>query len=136
MEEYRPKGWRGCLVFVVFIGIVITGCMMSVYVGIDVVCSNSAHTWLPDYPGATLINQEHNFIRPFGIGETTRALYSPEARRAVELWYMRHDADNVSQGRTRDGGMATMRWFLQEDDTRGGTLITLYSSCAADLIIP
>lgn len=120
---------RGCLVSWLAIAFGVFLCSGTIYVASDVSCASNAHLWLVDYPGSQLVSQEHSFIRPWGIGETTRVLLSPDPPRDVRMWYNRRDSDLARQGNEKRGGLGTLSWRVSESQ-EGGSLIVLHSNCA------
>ncbi len=129
----RVYTWRTWFMFLVIIFVIFSVCGMTVYVGLDVSCYNDAQKWLPDYPDAELVNESHTFVRAFGVGETTRILYTTDDQQTVYDWYFDHDQANNVTGARRDDGIGFMRWTVAENDG-GGTQIVLYSECSSDII--
>lgn len=120
---------RGCSLFLMIVTVVIFGVIFGLYFWVDTGCVAGANDWLDDYPGATFIRQEHSFLRPFGIGLTTRIVHSDHTIDTVEDWYISNDLARYRNGMSRADGAAWMRWFTEEADD-GGTIIILQSDCA------
>ena len=125
---------KGCLVF---LSVVVTGlflCMTTMFVSVDRKCVGDAHTFLPDYPGAEVIDAQYSWIHAFGIGETTRTLYTPDDRSLVIRWYQAHEQALSDEGKMVSSGYATVRRFLSQPEG-GGTIIRLYSQCETQLVL-
>jgi hypothetical protein len=132
--ERRSGGFRGCFLATLGITLGILICTFSVYVAVDVSCTGDAGRWLPDYPGAEVVSQTYSWLRPFGIGETIRVLYSPDSRRDVVNWYADRDQARVDRGDARDGGPALMRWaIVPPANGASGSTIILTSVCSPEL---
>lgn len=126
---------KGCAVAMVLSVIGIFVCAVAIYIAADVSCVRDANTWLVDYPGAELVSEEYTFLRPFGIGVTTRILYTPDPQTQVGMWYRSRDREiNVEQGLSRNIGVAQMRWTASPATDRDGTIIRLYSECAPTFV--
>lgn len=123
---------RGCLsMFLVFaVGSLL--CMGSVMVAADIGCVNNANTWLPDYPDAELVRQDYTMLRAFGLGETTRILYSTEELGVVRRWYQDTTTQLAVDGKTRVG-VARANWRVTEPDDGNGALIILSQDCASGI---
>ncbi len=126
---------RGCAVAMVLSVIGIFVCAVAIYIAADVSCVRDANTWLVDYPGAELVSEDYTFLRPFGIGVTTRILYTTDPQTQVGMWYRNRDqALNIEQGLSRNTGIAQMRWTAAPAQDRDGTYIRLYSECAPTFV--
>lgn len=84
----RPYGCsrRALLSILIVIG-VLFGCIIVSFVGVDAMCYSSLSQRLPYYPGATVTLERHNFLRPFGMGETIVILDSDDPPETVQKWY-------------------------------------------------
>ena len=125
--EGRPISRKAFLAAVVILGVGVLLCGGAIIFAIDQSCVSDAAAWIPPYPNASVVSEEHNFIRPFGIGSTTMTLHSPDAPTVVGDWY-----NNLRSGLARQQdyrGFAAMRWSISQADD-GGTDITLSSECA------
>ncbi|MEQ8674545.1 MAG: hypothetical protein RLP44_11330 [Aggregatilineales bacterium] len=129
----RVYTWRMWVAFMVIIFAIFCICGATVYVGLDVSCYNDAQKWLPDYPDAELLSEDYTFIRAFGVGETTRILFTTDDEDTVEDWYFNRDQTTNATGARRDDGIGFMRWTVREAGW-GGTQIVLYSECSSDII--
>ena len=112
--------------FFIMLGIVV--CSAVTFTVIDQKCLADSTRWLPDYPKATLVSQEYDFLRPFGIGETVRQLYSPDAANVVRRWYGEAWAKIGEEN--PDLGLAQPGYIVSEADSTGSTIM-LYSECAS-----
>ncbi|MDX1992325.1 MAG: hypothetical protein SF029_08050 [bacterium] len=126
---------RGCLFTAVLVLITLVGCISTSYITIDVSCIGDANRWLQDYPGSRVVMMDYSWLRPFGIGETRRILYTPDAAEEVEHWYRQNDIDLGLNGDRRDDGTAVLRWAAAPYPQGEGAVITLYSSCAPQLAV-
>jgi hypothetical protein len=129
------KGWglRGCLFQLVVMTLAIMLCLSGITVAVDASCHRDSTRWLVDYPDSEVVSHEYTFIRAWGIGETTRMLYSPHDPTTVRLWYNNHNTEIASQGHVRGGGQADMRWQIIENPDGDGTLIVLTTRCATQI---
>lgn len=126
-RDYGHTTVRGTLISVglILIGIAL---LTALVVGIvDRQCASDIDRWLPLYPGAAVVSEQHTFLRPRGIGETMMTLRTPDNQRTVNAWYLdylqRQTELNPNQGAATTG-------LRLEDAPDGGTLIHLYSECA------
>jgi hypothetical protein len=110
---------------VIMVGVVV---LLALVVGvIDQQCASDIERWLPLYPGADTVSQQHSFLRARGMGVTTLTLHTPDDRETVSAWYA--DSTQRQADLDPDRGAATSRLRL-EDAPDGGTLIHLDSECA------
>lgn len=131
----QRMGARGCLLSTLLMLIGVFGCMGTLYVVADNSCVQAANLWLPDYPGSRLVSQEQTWLRAFGIGETTRILYTTDDAEQVRRWYYQEDITKGSAGQSRDRNIAVLRWTVSPESQTGGALIRLFSSCAPELAL-
>jgi len=108
--EQRTTSLKGCLIVsLLMVGSTVL-CIFFGYVTADVLCVRHADPWMVDYPDAEVevITQEHSFLRPWGIGATTRVIRVYEDPRVVRQWYRdRHFALDASGTDTQ--GIGTIR---------------------------
>ncbi|MEQ8672229.1 MAG: hypothetical protein RLP44_01265 [Aggregatilineales bacterium] len=123
---------RGCFTMVVVFLVGITFCMGSVLIAADVSCVSNASTWLPEYPDAELVSQDYTMVRAFGIGETTRILYTEEDLGVVRRWYQDTITDLAVEGKSRVG-VARSNWRVTEPEDGNGSLIILAQDCASGI---
>jgi hypothetical protein len=133
-EEWRGGYGKGCLLAILAMMVGTAVCGSGVYYAVEHNCRVNAETWLVDYPGAELVREEHTFMRRFGIGETTRILYTPDDRITVLGWYSEHEIALGEQGHSRSNTMADLSWTFRPTDN-GGTQINLYSSCNPEMAL-
>lgn len=126
---------RGCLLVLVMIIISISACGGVFYVAVDASCVSDAELWLADYPYSVVQQETFTFFRPFGIGQTTRLLYSPDPINAVRAWYMARDTRLIGEGNIKNRGYARVTYLLRESSVGSGTDIILRSSCAQGLSV-
>lgn len=125
---------RGCLFGTFAVMFTVLTCTSMLYVVTDLNCAQAADRWLPDYPGAEVVSQTHSWLRPFGIGETTRILRTPDTVSEVDLWYLRSDRQRTANGELRDSNTAWLRWAVDEVES-GGSVIVLVSHCEPALAL-
>lgn len=137
--EYAPHesryNTRGCFIVIAMIFIGILACGSMFYVAVDISCVSEADLWLADYPNSRLIEERYTFMRPFGIGRTSRFLYSPDPQNAIRSWYMARDKRLIEAGNTKNRGYARTAYLLDKAPDGKGTLIALISTCAQGLSI-
>lgn len=135
-HEYRQSnlGLRGCLVLSLLMLLGVLGIGGGFYAAIDISCVAAANEWLPDYPDAELVEETYSFLRPWGVGETTRILYSPDAPFDVSIWYREGDRERSDEGKSPTDGPARMRWFVRETED-GGSTILLTSNCSSGIVL-
>jgi len=131
----RQTTLKGCLIVGLGMLLGTLACVSVIYIAVDTSCVSSANTWLPDYSGSQLVSEEHSWLRSFGIGETTRILYTTDTSGIVSRWYTRQDILNESQGKSRDGQIAQLRWAVGRDQNTDGAVIALVSRCAPELAL-
>jgi hypothetical protein len=126
---------KGCMIAMFFMLVGIVVCSASIYVAADVSCTNDARTWLEDYPESELITEDYTFFRAFGLGETTRVLYTADHANDVRNWYLTQDRARDAEGLRRNIGIARMNWQVTgADDRDEGSYILLYSECAKNFV--
>ena len=105
----------------------------GILIAADLKCSyDIANWWDIPYPGAATVSIAHDdWIRPRALFETVWVLHTPDEFDAVRQWYIdltMQVLDDQEAG-TRSRGLATTSRQLKAAEN-GGTIITLYSSCA------
>ncbi len=101
-------------------------CFLGMGATVDVVCHNSITPWLPFYPNARIVTQEHNFIRPHALGLSLTMLSTPDDLETVQQFYRENIISLLQKETAR--GLAATDWRAEENPD-GGTLIRLYSEC-------
>jgi hypothetical protein len=120
----------GCFTSLLTLLIGLLTCGAGFYIVLDGQCKSSAGLWLEDYPGSTVVGESHSFLRPFGIGETTRILYVTDAPSRVRGWYLERDGLRFRARHTRPSAANhRLEWSVTQADDRVGSVITLYSVC-------
>ena len=138
MGEYRNDGRLntpgGCLRFLALITIGFIALVAFMYFGVGTSCRSHADIWLEDYPNSELVSETYTFLRPFGIGETLRVLYSPDSPNVVRNWYMERDRERDDEGLVRNDGQARVNRYIRAGDNEG-TDIGLESECASQWVL-
>jgi hypothetical protein len=127
--------WRTCLATMVIIPVAVMIVVVLLYIVIDNICVAEADRWLPVYPGAELVSESHEFVRPFGIGITTRVLYTSDPTSTVFGWYANYQRMTATEGHQQRRQLTIVRWTVDEAPDEDGTLITLYQQCADNLVL-
>ncbi len=125
-STYTP---RGCLLMMGVLSLGVLGCISVLLVSIDVSCHNAAQVELVDYPGSELVSEEWSLLRPFGLGETTRILYSADESREVRIWYQQYRTRLSADGQI-GRSIANLRFRVEDASGGEGSTIVLYSDCA------
>ncbi|MFC1959529.1 hypothetical protein ACFLYO_02355 [Chloroflexota bacterium] len=103
-------------------------CFFLLFFTVDRVCNNSIKQWLPYYPAAKVISENHNFFRPQGMGLTVITLGSEDDPEVVRQFYRDNTLAMMRGGVSR--GLAALDSRVEPDpDNVGGSLIYLYSEC-------
>jgi len=136
-DKAKKDFWEshGCLITVLVFVFGILFCTTSVYVITDEACQNTASRWLPDYPNSQVTQEEHSWIRPFGIGVTTRILYTTDRRVDVIRWYADYETALSQQGHTRDRGAAVLSHWIHDAPNGEGTIIEMHSQCNPEMAL-
>jgi hypothetical protein len=106
----------------------ILACGVTATFVLDSKCAADIAAWMPPYPGAELVQVEHDFFRPFAMGQTSAVYYSNDDARTIRNWYIDVQKKLDNDGATR--GLATTNLHVQSDPS-GGNLIMLNSECAS-----
>lgn len=126
-RDYGHTTVRGTLIGV---GLILVGVALltALVVGIiDRQCASDIDRWLPLYPGAVVVSEEHTFLRARGMGETTMTLHTPDDRQTVSNWYLDNTQSQSEIDPNRGAATTSLRVVDAPD---GGTLIHLFSECA------
>jgi hypothetical protein len=127
--------WRSCLVTLVLIPIGVLIVAVLIYIAIDATCTGEADLWLVDYPDAELVSEQYDFVRPFGIGITTRVLHTPDAQSTVRVWYSNQQRETAREGHVPRRQLAIFQWTIGRVPDGDGSQITLYQQCADGLVL-
>ncbi len=110
-------------------------CSVVSVLSIDAICHSDIERTLPYYPNATLVSQQHDFLRARAMGHTYDMLTTTDLPEVVRQWYSdqrlkqaQHPSDE--SGRNLPRGLATVSYRVAKDDVTGQTLIYLVSECA------
>jgi hypothetical protein len=125
-DESPSLGCRGCLISALGIAFVILFCGGGLLTFYDVRCTQDASQWIPIYPDSTVISQQYNFARPFGVGVTLTRLHSDDDKAAVQSFYV--ETQRALRQADIEPLEARMSYFV-ETDPAGGTTIDLLSQC-------
>lgn len=110
-------------------------CSIVSVLGLDAVCHSEIERVLPLYPQAELVSQQHDFLRPRGMGHTYVVLATTDQPTLVRQWYrdVRFSLSRSTENSERNlspNGLATVSYRVSEDNVTGQTLIYLVSECA------
>jgi hypothetical protein len=112
----------------------IVSCIGTLTFLFDNACYNSMSKKIPIYPNARITLSQHNFIRPFGMGETLIMLDSDDPPDVVREWYGRTvgEAYRAVQAGSNDPFfyMANARYSISGATDGTGTQIILSGVCA------
>ena len=132
--DERTNTPKGCLRFLVLITIGFIVIVSIFYFGVDSSCRSDARIWLEDYPDSEFVEETYTFFRPFGIGETLRALYSPDPPNTVRNWYLQRDIEHGEEGHVRHSGQLRVNRYIRAGDNEG-TDIILEGECARQWVL-
>lgn len=131
----KRRNWRpafGCLVIV----LAIVGCSVGSVLGFNGVCSAYFPERLPYYPGAEVRSQVHNFITPWGMGNTVATLYTPDDPNTVRSWYgvhigtyLRNAINNPTPISDLGRRIARVDFNITLAEDGVGTQIILFGTC-------
>lgn len=127
LEERPQVGCSGTIRVVIIIIIGIFLCSGGMFFAVDSRCVSLASTWIPVYPNSELVFETHEYLRPFGAGQTRAQYSSPDDITTVRQWYIDHRSE---LGLFNDGQIANFRYSVSEATDKTGSMITLISRCA------
>lgn len=107
-------------VFIVFV-------LFTLFMGVDQLCLNDARRRLPIYPGAVLVQENHNGLRLRGIGNTLMVFSTPDDQETVEAWYQELQVELLKE-RRQQGISNLSNWYAPMENGQG-TLIYYLSQC-------
>lgn len=125
----QKMGRRGCFGVTGLIFALSFACMGAFVAYMDFSCARDIGWEIAPYPNAEIIDQSHNFFRPFAMGVTVMQQRSEDPPETVKAWY-----DNLrfrTSARLRVNSMATVLLDVQPAPEGEGSLIALASSCMA-----
>lgn len=131
----RELGSRGCAISLVIIPVMLFACGFSIFAMVTLHCVDESGRWIIDYPDSEVVSQEHDWLVEWGIGTTSRVLYTPDPPGVVRAWYSGAIVEKIEQtGDTRGSGVAQIPFpFITEADDGEGTMIFLTCRCAPTL---
>ena len=103
------------------------GCIGTVLIAGDQMCHLNIGQWTPIYPGATVISQEHDFIRLRAMGTSTIILSSPDDPETVRQFYRDNTLRLLQEEKSQ--GLASTHWAVEPNPDGEGSIIILYSEC-------
>jgi hypothetical protein len=133
--EPRPYGCqRRAILLTLGIILVVFACGTISLLGVDTICWNGLTQKLPIYPNATVTLQRHNFLRPFGMGETVMVLESDDPVETVREWYGRTVAE-AARGSDNEYNpfyyIPSGRYSVTRAEDGSGTQIILNGVCVS-----
>lgn len=131
----KRRNWRpvvGCLVVIA----VMFACIVGSIVGINGVCTAYLPQRLPYYPGAEVVREIHNFMSPWGMGNTVATLYSTDDPETVRSWYgvqtgtfLRNALQNPTPITDLGRQLARVDVSITRAEDGVGTQIILFGTC-------
>lgn len=115
------------LKWLVFLLVIAFGCIGSVLVAGDQMCRASIDRWTPVYPGATVVSQDHDFIRARAMGTSITILRSQDDPETASQYYRDNTLRLLDEGKSR--GLAISDWTVEPNPDGDGSVIILYSEC-------
>ena len=131
--EERTTSLRGCLIVNLLMVVSTFACILFGYVTADVLCVQHADPWLVDYEGSELVREDYSFVRPFGIGRTTRVLYVDENPNVVRAWYQDRNREIDRDGESTSGIGSISLPKISGGPDGEGAIITMGTSCVTSL---
>ncbi len=132
MKRPSVKGLSGCLLVIILIAI----CGGTLTFAMDTMCYAGLTQRMPIYPGAEIVNEEHNMFRSFGMGNTTLTLFTPDDPETVRAWYAVRNGAWLRQSlQSTDAGARMLRTFSQyqfdvtESPSGEGSQVILFGTC-------
>lgn len=101
--------------------------LFSLFLGADQLCINDANRRLPIYPGAILLEESRNGIRPRGVGNTLLVFLSKDSQESIEVWYREHQIMLLNS--RRNLGLNGLSHWYEPNDKGEGTFIYYLSQC-------
>ena len=133
MDERQPPGCRRILLGTLAVTIAMVLCISVVAIGIDRTCVADLTPRLPIYPNTTVKSEQHNFLTPFGMGESIMILQSNDPAEVVRDWYSRTvgaiNYKDVQNGTPKHLGRTS--WTVSEAPDGKGSQIVLYGYCGS-----
>lgn len=134
MKKRNLNGGFGCLLVIILIVI----CTGTITLALDNICYAGLTQRIPIYPGAEIVNEEHNMFRQFGMGNTTITLITPDDPDTVRSWYASRNGTWLRQNlQSSDPGARLLRTFSQyqfdvtEAPNGEGSQVILFGTCVS-----
>ncbi len=129
------RNWRKALLSIFTVPLVMLLCISITVVGLDSLCYSVNSGLLPQYPEATIVFEQHSFLRAFGMGETVMVLETADDVETVREWQARKFA-SISRAAVQGTGrvafnMTDANYAVIALEDRPGSQITLTAACAA-----
>ncbi len=128
------RNWGRFLLSILIIPLVLSVCISVSVIGMDSLCYSTNSQLLPQYPEATIVFEQHSFLRAFGMGDTVMILETDDELETVREWQARKFgsvARAAAQGSGRIAfSMTDANYSVIALDDRPGSQITLSSACA------
>lgn len=109
--------------FLIMVSVVV--CAIVLVFSVDAACVASVNEWVPEYPGAEVVDEWYDFFRAKGMGRSRVTYFTPDDRMEVVRFYQNHQSSMVRQNTLASSG------YRAQDATEGeGTQIVIFSQCA------
>jgi hypothetical protein len=131
-QQTRSR-WRGWILAVVAIPLVMLLCVGSTALVLDNLCYTALTLRLPIYPDAAVILEKHSGMRAFGMGETLMIIETDDPVETVRDWYGRTAGSAIR--RMQQSGqqmlitLSDASYSVIEAEDGQGTQITLSGVC-------
>ncbi|GAB1420938.1 hypothetical protein MASR2M15_10660 [Anaerolineales bacterium] len=122
--QTRYLSGGGCLV--IFVAVIL--CSIVTSLTIDYACNSEIERWLPIYPGAELIQNQNDFLRPRAMGYTYQTYQTEDETQVVRDWY-RETMRQVGRD-SSSRAISSTRYRILENPDGPGTWIKMSSECA------
>jgi hypothetical protein len=108
--------------------VVVLSCSVGMGVVIDFTCNRNIDTWAPEYPGARLVEQQYEGLRPRAMGRSFSVYATDDDLATVRDWY-REQIRAVAM-EEMDRGLAQTAYRLAAGPDGDGTILTITTDCA------
>lgn len=119
----RKSGPLGCL-WLTGIGLV---AVLLIIFAADQLCAWDIGRRLPQYPGATRVSAQHNFVRLHALGASETVYYTEDSPEAVRGWLQALNLTLLAEGRFQ--GIAAVDRRAEPAVDGSGTRIYYTSRC-------
>jgi hypothetical protein len=113
----------GCLV----VAVIVVLFVVALIFGSDQYCRYEINQRLPIYPGATLLSQEFNGLRPRATGGSQMVVSTPDGAETVREWYRQLNLERVKKEGPQ--GLASVGYVVEPDAEAEGSVITYTTEC-------